>query len=52
MQALGISEAEAFTRIQRSARKRNLRLADVARAIVDQRDLMQDPGGDGEQPRP
>ena len=45
MQALGISEAEAFTRIQRSARNRNLRLADVARAIVEQRDLMQDPGG-------
>jgi two-component system, response regulator PdtaR len=41
MQALSISEADAFTRIQRSARKRNLRLADVARAIVEQRDLIQ-----------
>jgi two-component system, response regulator PdtaR len=41
MQALSISEAEAFARIQRSARNRNVRLADVARAIVEQRDLIQ-----------
>ena len=40
MQALSISEAEAFARIQRSARNRNLRRADVARAIVEQRDLI------------
>jgi two-component system, response regulator PdtaR len=43
MQALEISEAEAFARIQRSARNRNLRLADVARAVVDQRDVMSRP---------
>jgi two-component system, response regulator PdtaR len=43
MQALEISEAEAFARIQRSARNRNLRLADVARAVVDQRDLISRP---------
>jgi two-component system, response regulator PdtaR len=48
MQALAISEAEAFRRIQRSARNRNLRLADVARAIVEQRDLIEHPGGDSE----
>jgi AmiR/NasT family two-component response regulator len=50
MQALAISEAEAFTRIKRSARNRNLRLADVARAIIEQRDLMQTPGRDDERP--
>jgi AmiR/NasT family two-component response regulator len=52
MQALAISEAEAFRRIQRSARSRNLRLADVARAIVEQRDLIQQPRGDGEPSAP
>jgi two-component system, response regulator PdtaR len=39
-EALEISEAEAFARIQRSARNRNLRLADVARAVIEQRDVI------------
>jgi AmiR/NasT family two-component response regulator len=43
MEALEISEAEAFARIQRSARNRNLRLADVARAVIDQRDVIARP---------
>lgn len=38
--ALDLSEAEAFRRIQRTARHRNLRLADAARQIVEQRDLL------------
>src|SRR6478736_2241932 len=33
--ATGIPEPEAFRRIQRAARDRNLRLADVARRIVE-----------------
>ena len=48
MEAFAISEAEAFARIKRSARNRNLRLADVARVIVDQRDVIERPGGDTE----
>jgi len=47
MQALEISEPEAFARIQRAARNRNLRLADVARAIIEQRDIIERP----DQPR-
>ena len=39
IRALGLSEPEAFARIQTTARTRNLRLVDVARAIVDQRSL-------------
>ncbi|HEY6889615.1 MAG TPA: response regulator [Solirubrobacter sp.] len=38
--ATGIPEPEAFRRIQRAARDRNLRLADVARRIVEQRALL------------
>jgi two-component system, response regulator PdtaR len=41
MEAFAITEADAFARIQRAARNRNLRLADVARAIIDQRDVIQ-----------
>lgn len=41
MSGLGITEPEAFTRIQRSARERNLRLADVARQIIAQRTLLE-----------
>ena len=47
MQSLEISEAEAFARIQRSARNRNLRLADVARAVIDQRDVIARPDAGG-----
>jgi AmiR/NasT family two-component response regulator len=43
MDAFAISEAEAFTRNQRSARNRTLRLAEVARAIIDQRDVIERP---------
>jgi AmiR/NasT family two-component response regulator len=39
--ALGLGEAEAFARIQRAARNRNLRLADIAREIVQQADIIQ-----------
>jgi two-component system, response regulator PdtaR len=42
--ALGLAEAEAFARIQRAARNRNRRLADVAREIVQQTDIIQPPG--------
>ena len=48
MESLAISEAEAFARIQRSARNRNLRLADVARTILDQRDVIRRRGADSE----
>ena len=41
--ALGLSEPEAFARIRSTARDRNLRLVDVARAIVDQRSLYERP---------
>ena len=34
IRALGLSEPDAFARIQATARQRNLRLVDVARAIV------------------
>lgn len=36
---LGLTEPEAFKRIQLAARQRNLRIVDVARGIVDQRAL-------------
>ena len=39
IRALELSEPDAFARIQATARQRNLRLVDVARAIVDQRSL-------------
>jgi response regulator NasT len=41
--ALGLGEAEAFTRIQRAARNRNLRLADIAREIVQQTEIIKPP---------
>lgn len=43
IESLGLSEEEAFRRIQRTARHGNLRLADVARRIVEQRDLLRPP---------
>ncbi|MGH2803809.1 MAG: ANTAR domain-containing protein, partial [Thermoleophilaceae bacterium] len=42
MEALQLSEAEAFRRIQRAARDRNLRLADIARQIVEQQSVLLD----------
>lgn len=50
MEALAIPEPDAFRRIQRTARERNLRLADVARRIVDQKALLERPG-ETDQPR-
>jgi response regulator NasT len=41
--AAGVTEPEAFRRIQRAARDRNLRLVEVARQIVDQRELLARP---------
>lgn len=43
MTALTIPEPEAFRRIQHAARERNLRLADVAKQIVEQRALLERP---------
>jgi AmiR/NasT family two-component response regulator len=46
MQSLGLSEPEAFKRIQQSARNRNLRLAEVARSLLEQQDIIQRSGRD------
>jgi len=42
-EALGISEPEAFKRIQRAARDRNLKLVEIARRIIEQSDLITAP---------
>jgi response regulator NasT len=42
---LGLTEPEAFGRIQATARSRNLRLTEVARTIVEQRALYERPSG-------
>jgi response regulator NasT len=41
MSALKLSEQDAFRRLQTTARERNLRLADVARRIVEQQSLLE-----------
>jgi len=41
MSALDVSEQDAFRRLQLTARERNLRLADVARRIVEQQRLLE-----------
>ena len=41
MSALGLSEQDAFRRLQLTARERNLRLADVATRIVEQQSLLE-----------
>jgi AmiR/NasT family two-component response regulator len=41
MDRLGLSEPEAFRRIQRLARDRNLRLAEIARRIIEQHNLFE-----------
>jgi AmiR/NasT family two-component response regulator len=41
MSALQLSEQDAFRRLQITARERNLRLADVARRIVEQQSLLE-----------
>lgn len=43
MTALGISEPDAFRRLQKTARERNLRLAEVAAVIVEQQSLLERP---------
>lgn len=40
MEALDIGDSEAFGRMRRAARDRNLRLVDVARRIVEQEELL------------
>jgi AmiR/NasT family two-component response regulator len=40
MSALGLSEQDAFRRLQSTARERNLRLAEVAARIVEQQGLL------------
>jgi response regulator NasT len=46
MQSLTLSEQEAFRRIQQAARNRNLRLVDVARSVLEQRDIIRQPAHD------
>jgi response regulator NasT len=41
MSALNLNEQDAFRRLQMTARERNLRLADVAARIVEQRSLLE-----------
>jgi response regulator NasT len=41
MSALDLSEEDAFRRLQLAARERNMRLADVARRIVEQKSLLE-----------
>jgi two-component system, response regulator PdtaR len=41
MTALGISEQDAFRRLQLMARERNLKLAEVARRVVEQQTLLE-----------
>jgi len=41
IEATGIPEPEAFRRIQRAARDRNVKLVEVARRIVEQRSLLE-----------
>jgi two-component system, response regulator PdtaR len=43
MKALGLAEPDAFRRLQLAARERNMRLVDVARAIVEQQDILESP---------
>jgi response regulator NasT len=43
MSALNLSEPDAFRRLQLTARERNLRLAEVARRIVEQQSLLEPP---------
>jgi two-component system, response regulator PdtaR len=43
MKALGIAEPDAFRRLQLAARERNMRLVEVARAIVEQQDILESP---------
>lgn len=44
--ALGLTEPQAFARIQSTARQRNQRMVDVARVVVEQRELYAPPRPD------
>lgn len=44
MEALGLSEADAYGRIQRAARNRNMRLVEVAQGIIDQQAVLRREG--------
>jgi AmiR/NasT family two-component response regulator len=44
MDALHLSEEEAFARLQRAARNRNMRLPEVAQELIDQRDVLRRDG--------
>lgn len=46
IEALGISEPEAFKRIQRAARSRNLKLVEMAREVLEHSDLIRPPSTD------
>jgi two-component system, response regulator PdtaR len=46
MKALGLAEPDAFRRLQLAARERNMRLVDVARAIVEQQDILESRGAE------
>jgi AmiR/NasT family two-component response regulator len=46
MKALGLAEPDAFRRMQLAARERNMRLVDVARAIVEQQDILESPAAE------
>lgn len=53
IESVGLSEPEAFRRIQRAARGRNKRLVDIAQEIIEQRDLLapRRPAGDNDPSR-
>jgi response regulator NasT len=40
MDALSLSEEDAYARLQRAARNRNVRLAEVAQEVIHQRDVL------------
>lgn len=46
IEALGISEPDAFKRIQRAARSRNLKLVEMAREVLEHSDLIKPPTPD------
>jgi AmiR/NasT family two-component response regulator len=43
MDALELPEADAFARLQRAARNRNVRLPTIAQDVIDQHDLLRRP---------
>lgn len=47
MDGLELSEADAFARLQRAARNRNVSVRAIAQEIVEQRELLRRPGREG-----